>query len=95
MIWKEIISNIALSCVIGVALLLVIMVVFLFLLVLSLTFDCWWTIGRFFNIEEDTQGLLGVENDPDARFRRPWMIRLQNGKVHTVKPTSISDLEMV
>ncbi|CAD5223558.1 unnamed protein product [Bursaphelenchus okinawaensis] len=71
------------------------MVVFLFLLVLSLTFDCWWTIGKFFNIEEDTQDLIAVDAENDSRFKRPWMIRLQNGKVHTVKPSTAADLEMV
>ncbi|KAI6186394.1 hypothetical protein M3Y98_00127900 [Aphelenchoides besseyi] len=103
MVWQSVMSNIALTCVVGVAVVLVIALLFLFALVLSLTFDCWWTLGlltwwycvnrRFFNIDEDTGGLLD-EMDEECTSRKPWLLRLQNGKLHTVKAYA-SDIELI
>ncbi|KAI6213351.1 hypothetical protein M3Y94_00140200 [Aphelenchoides besseyi] len=93
MVWQSVMSNIALSCVVGVAVVLVVALLFLFALVLSLTFDCWWTLGRFFNIDEDTGGLLD-EMDEECSSRKPWLLRLQNGKLHTVKAYA-SDIELI
>ncbi|KAI6190112.1 hypothetical protein M3Y97_00081700 [Aphelenchoides bicaudatus] len=90
---QEFISNVALTAVIGVAILLILMVIFLFALVVSLTFDCWWSLGKLFNIEEDdTTGLL---SEDDERQKRPWLLRIQNGKIHNVRAFGCSDMEMV
>jgi hypothetical protein len=103
------VSNVALTAVIAVAILLILMVIFLFALVISLTFDCWWSLGMFFgnlnlskskflgklfNIEEeDTTGLLS--EDDERQKQRPWLLRIQNGKIHNVRAFTCSDIEMV
>ncbi|KAH7678495.1 hypothetical protein AAVH_41603, partial [Aphelenchoides avenae] len=57
------------------------MVGFLLALLVSLTFNCWWRLGDFCNIEDDTEGLL----DEGVVMRRPWMLRLHKGRLHNVK----------
>uniref|UniRef100_A0A915E4T6 Uncharacterized protein n=1 Tax=Ditylenchus dipsaci TaxID=166011 RepID=A0A915E4T6_9BILA len=47
---EALVRNVTLSGVVAVAILLCAMIVCLLAMVLSLTFDCWWTIGDFCNI---------------------------------------------
>jgi hypothetical protein len=43
--------------------------------------------------EEDTTGLLS--EDDEKPHKKPWMLRIQNGKIQTVKAWGCSDIEMV
>ena len=53
-------------------------------------------LGRFFNIEEDdTAGLLGDDVERSSNRHRPWMLRIQNGKIHNVRAFACSDIEMI
>ncbi|KAI6223071.1 hypothetical protein M3Y99_01464200 [Aphelenchoides fujianensis] len=62
---------------------------------LSLTCDCWYFLGRFFDFEEatDTSGLLEQTEDGEYVQRKPWLLRLQNGKIHNVKAYT-TDIEL-
>ncbi|KAI1719200.1 hypothetical protein Ddc_08402 [Ditylenchus destructor] len=128
---EALVRNITLSGVVAVAILLCAMVVCLLAMVLSLTFDCWWTVGDFCNVGRELgspqrQRLIShaaddVENSDDrsdshllrppispailtqnqrcgrdGSKRPPWLLRLQNGKLHNVKAYACDlDLEMI